>query len=98
MSAALHAEVEEIIYPLRGGRRAGRQPACVLIPCAMPRRQPRPGSSVRPYRNRLGRCGEFWENFYAWFILRTFNAGCLGGRRVLGLQRMEMWMTVEDFV
>lgn len=56
------------------------------------------GFVVRPYRNRLGRFGEFWENLYTWFIMWTFNAASLHGRRVLGLRRMEMWMTAEDFV
>ena len=56
------------------------------------------GFVVRPYRNRLGRFGEFWENLYTWFIMWTFNAASLRGRRLLGLRRMEMWMTAEDFV
>lgn len=56
------------------------------------------GFIVRPYRNRLGRFGEFWENFYTWFIMWTFNAASLRGRRLLGLRRMEMWMRAEDFV
>jgi hypothetical protein len=56
------------------------------------------GFVVRPYHNRLGRFGEFWENFYTWFIMWTFNAASLRGRRLLGLRRLEMWMTAEDFV
>jgi hypothetical protein len=96
--AALHAEVDEIIYPLHGRRRAGRLPALVRLPHAAARRRPCPGFVVRPYRNRFGRFGEFWENLYTWFIMWTFNAASLHGRRVLGLRRMEMWMTAEDFV
>jgi hypothetical protein len=56
------------------------------------------GFVVRPYRNRLGRFGEFWENLYTWFIMWTFNAASLHGRRLLGLRRMEMWIAAEDFV
>ncbi len=27
------------------------------------------GVTVMPYSNRLGRFGEFWENFYSWLII-----------------------------
>lgn len=98
MRAALHAVVDEIIYPLLWRRRAGRLPAWVCLPHAVPRRRPRLGLVVRPYRNRLGRFGEFRENLYAGFIMGTFNAASLRGRRVLRFRRMDMWMTAEDFV
>jgi hypothetical protein len=56
------------------------------------------GFVVRPCRNRLGRFGEFWENFYTWFLMWTFNPASLRGRSLPGLRRMEMWMAAEDFM
>lgn len=56
------------------------------------------GFVVRPCRNRLGRFGEFWENFYTWFLMWTFNPVSLRGRSLPGLRRMEMWMAAEDFM
>ena len=52
---------------------------------------------MRPYPNRLGRFGEFKENLSAGFIMWTFNAASLRGRKLLELRRLEMWMSAEDF-
>ena len=56
------------------------------------------GFAVRPHHRALGRFGEFWENFYTWWIMWTYNPGSLAGRRLARLQRMEIWMTTDDFL
>ncbi len=53
------------------------------------------GFTVMPYRNPLGRFGEFWENLYTWGVMWAFNAPTLAGRRLMGLRRSEIWMTRE---
>ena len=42
---------------------------------------------------RLGRCGEFWENLYAWALMWAFNAPTLHRKQLLRLQRTEVWMS-----
>jgi hypothetical protein len=56
------------------------------------------GFSVFPYNNRLGRFGEFWENFFSWMIIWTFNPDSLPDRSLLSLRRSEMWMAREAFL
>jgi hypothetical protein len=56
------------------------------------------GFSITPYSSRLGRFGEFWENFYSWMIIWTFNPGSLPNRALIHLQRSEMWMSREAFM
>lgn len=56
------------------------------------------GFSVFPYRNPLGRFGEFWENLYTWGLMWAFNAGSLQHRHLLQLQRSEAWMSTEQFL
>ncbi len=56
------------------------------------------GFTVEPYRSLLGRFGEFWENFYTWWIMWTFNAASLRGRRLVRLQRAEIWMSREKLL
>jgi len=51
------------------------------------------GFTILPYRNPLGRFGEFWENLYTWGIMWAFNAPTLAGRELLRLRRSEVWMT-----
>lgn len=51
------------------------------------------GFTVEPYRSPLGRFGEFWENFYSWWVIWTFNPASLRGRRLVRLQRAEIWMS-----
>ncbi len=54
------------------------------------------GFTIWPYRTRLGRFGEFWENLYTWGLMWAYNPASLRGRRLLDLRRMEMWMPVEE--
>jgi hypothetical protein len=56
------------------------------------------GFTVIPYCSRLGPFGEFWENFYSWLIIWTFNPGSLPDRSLLHLRRSEMWMAREAFL
>jgi len=56
------------------------------------------GFDVLPYRNPLGRFGEFWENLYTWGLMWTFNEASLRHRSLLRLRRAEMWMPADKFV
>ncbi len=55
------------------------------------------GFTVMPYSCRLGRFGEFWENFYSWLIIWTYNPHSLPHRSIFTLQRSEMWMSRAEF-
>lgn len=56
------------------------------------------GFTVLPYRSPLGRFGEFWENFYSWWIIWVYNPAGLRGRRFWDLRRSEIWMPIEEFL
>lgn len=56
------------------------------------------GFTVYPYRNPLGRFGEFWENFYTWGVMWTFNEVSLRRRRLIALRRGEIWISKERFL
>ncbi len=56
------------------------------------------GFTVVPFHRPLGRFGEFWENFFSWGLLYTYNAGSLRSREFLRLQRTELWMLADDFI
>ena len=56
------------------------------------------GFSVLPNHSRLGRFGEFWENFYSWGIMWTFNAVSLRHRRLGRMCRSEVWMPADEFI
>jgi len=56
------------------------------------------GFDVIPYRSPLGRFGEFWENFYAWWLMWAFNAASLRRRRLLHLRRAEVWISVSELL
>ncbi len=56
------------------------------------------GFTVTPCPNPLGRFGEFWENFYAWCLMWTFNAASLRRRSLVRLRRVGVWMPTEEFL
>jgi len=56
------------------------------------------GFAFFPYRNRLGRFGEFWENLYTWALMWAFNAVTLRRRQLLRLRRTEVWMSATEFL
>jgi len=56
------------------------------------------GFSVVPYRNPLGRFGEFWENFYSWWIIWAFNQTSLRSHHLLRMRRSQIVIFREDFL
>lgn len=56
------------------------------------------GFSIFPYNHPLGRFGEFWENFYTWGLIWTFNEVSLRDRRLIRLKREEIWMSKDTLV
>lgn len=56
------------------------------------------GFTVMPYKNPLGRFGEFWENFFSWALMWTYNPSSLRTRKLFGQQRAEFWMPTQDFL
>ena len=56
------------------------------------------GFTVMPYTNPLGRFGEFWENFYTWVLIWTYNPGSLRSRKLFQMRRSEIWITAKEFL
>ncbi len=90
------------LNPLLAGVQAVGTPAAALVyPDAGPggeKLMERLGFTCFPYRHPLGRFGEFWENFYTWAIIWTYNEKTLQGRRLTRMKRFEFWMSVDTLV
>ncbi len=56
------------------------------------------GFTVYPYHRTLGNFGEFWENFYSWLLLWTYNPASLPSHQMFKLHRMEIWMSKDEFI
>lgn len=56
------------------------------------------GFTIFPYRRPLGGFGEFWENFYTWWLMWTFNPASTLRRKLWDLQRTEFWTTKDEFL
>lgn len=56
------------------------------------------GFTLRPHHSSFGRLGEFWENFYTWWIMWTFNPASLRYRKLRRLRRTEIWMSTAEFL
>ena len=56
------------------------------------------GFTVMPYHRPFGAFGEFWENFYTWWLMWTFNPASTRHRNLWDLQRTEFWMAKENFL
>ena len=56
------------------------------------------GFTVVPYHRPLGAFGEFWENFYTWWLMWAFNPASTRHRKLWELQRTEFWMTKAKFL
>jgi hypothetical protein len=56
------------------------------------------GFTIFPYHRPAGAFGEFWENFYTYWLMWTYSPASLRHRRLWGLQRTEFWMTKEKFL
>jgi len=55
------------------------------------------GFTVLPYHNPLGTFGEFWENFYSWILIWTYNPSNLVYRKLPALRRKEFWISIREF-
>ncbi len=56
------------------------------------------GFTVFPYHRPFGAFGEFWENFYTWWLMWTYNPASTRRRKLWDLQRVEFWMTKDTFL
>ena len=56
------------------------------------------GFMVVPAHQPLSRFGEFWENFYSWWLIWAYNPGSLRTHRLADLHRSESWITAEAFM
>ncbi len=56
------------------------------------------GFTVVSYHSPLGGFGDFWENFYAWWIMWAYNPASVRGRNLFRLRRSEMWMSMQAFL
>jgi hypothetical protein len=56
------------------------------------------GFKIFPYHHALGAFGEFWENFYGWWLMWTYNPVSAPYRKMLEMQHTEFWMTREKFM
>jgi hypothetical protein len=56
------------------------------------------GFTILPYHRPAGGFGEFWENFYTWLLIWTYNPASLQSHALFGMQRNEFWMTKEQFL
>ncbi len=56
------------------------------------------GFTIFPYQRSTGAFGEFWENFYGWWLMWTYNPVSARYRKMLDMQRTEFWMTRGKFL
>jgi hypothetical protein len=56
------------------------------------------GFVVIPYYRPLGAFGEFWENFFTWWLMWTYNPASTQRRSMFNLQRTEFWMSRQAFL
>jgi hypothetical protein len=56
------------------------------------------GFVIFPYHRPAGRVGEFWENFYTWWLMWTYNPASARRRSILSLRRNEFWMDAAKFL
>lgn len=56
------------------------------------------GFTILPYHRPFGAFGEFWENFYTWWLMWTYNPASTQHRKLWGLHRTEFWMTKNGFL
>lgn len=55
------------------------------------------GFSRRRYHSPLGAFGEFWENFYSWGLMWTYNPRSVKNRSLLAARRYEIWISAREF-
>jgi hypothetical protein len=56
------------------------------------------GFTTVPSHRSLGGFGDFWENFYAWWLMWAYNEPTLRNRDMLRLRRMQIWMSREQLL
>jgi hypothetical protein len=56
------------------------------------------GFTVLPYHPTMGRFGLFWQNFFSWWLMYTYNDVSLNTREFRHLQRSEIWMLADEFI
>ncbi len=56
------------------------------------------GFKLYPYQRPAGAFGEFWENFYTWWLMWAFNPASTRNHPMFRLQRNEFWMSREKFL
>jgi hypothetical protein len=56
------------------------------------------GFKVIPYHRPLGAFGEFWENFFTWWLMWTYNPASTKRRSMFHLRRAEFWMSRNAFI
>jgi hypothetical protein len=56
------------------------------------------GFKVIPYHRPMGAFGEFWENFFTWWLMWTYNPASTRRRSMFNLQRTEFWMSRKTFI
>jgi len=56
------------------------------------------GFTVILYKSRLGKFGEFWENFYAWLLDVAYSQNDFRGWKLLKRRRTEIWISMRSFL
>ncbi len=56
------------------------------------------GFRLYPYHRPAGAFGEFWENFYTWWLMWAFNPASTRAHPMFRLQRNEFWMSRGKFL
>jgi hypothetical protein len=56
------------------------------------------GFQVFPFHRPAGAFGEFWENFYTYWLMWAYNPNTLRHRHLLSLERAEFWMSRAAFL
>ncbi|MFZ1041012.1 MAG: hypothetical protein WCA79_06540 [Anaerolineales bacterium] len=56
------------------------------------------GFTIFPYARTEGAFGEFWENFYGWWLMWAYNPVSARYRKMQEMQHTEFWMAREKFL
>ncbi|MEJ5239581.1 MAG: hypothetical protein WHS87_00070 [Anaerolineales bacterium] len=56
------------------------------------------GFSIFPYSSPVGRFGEFWENFYTWWLIWAYNPESASRHPMWKLRRVSFWIERRAFI
>jgi hypothetical protein len=56
------------------------------------------GFKLWPHVNPAGSFAEFWENFYAWMVMRSFHVGSGTSLRLGEIERTDFWVSRDEFL